>query len=476
MLVFFPFQIMAWPGMPLPPLHVDGRYLKDDCGNNVVLHGVAITASPWFNGCQYGFDSKYCTWDNYDVQGALNYSKSVMDKLTDTTDGWYLNYIRLHIDPYWTNNPGAPIPEHDISRFNYDRLVTYTDQVIIPLVEHAKARGMYVILRPPGVCPERIAGGDNYYKYLRTIWNFLSQHPALKNADHVMFELANEPVQILGTNGNWGSIDDEHFAALNNFFQPLVDLIRSNGAENVCWIPGTGWQSHYQGFVKYPITGGNIGYAVHIYPGYWGGIRSYDAFLRGWNTHVKPIADIAPIAVTETDWAPEEYGTWGVATTGIAGGEGFGANLNYILNQSGNISWNLLAPDNLLHMGDPNGGIAYNGDWEACAAPVKKWFSGYANSNLPESSCLPLSVDKEENADTFFKIYPNPSDGNFKLSLSPKIDSYKVSIYTLKGNPVFEQQFLNNENNIIQTGLCQGIYLLEVSGKNSRFMDKIVVK
>lgn len=382
-LSFLPLKSFSWPGMPLPPLHVDGRYLKDDCGNIVNLHGVAITPHPWFNGCMYGFGSKYCTWDNYDVEGALKYNKAVMDKLTNTDEGWYLTYIRLHVDPYWTNDPGPPLPENDISRFNYDRLVQYTDEVIVPLVEHAKERGLYVILRPPGVCPERIAVDDEYHEYLKTIWTFLSDHPGLKNVDHVMFELANEPVEILGTNGVYGKFDDPHFEALNNFFQPITDIIRNNGADNIIWIPGSGWQSHYQGYVKYPITGGNIGYAVHIYPGYWGGVRNYQAFQNGWNEHVKPIADIAPIAITETDWAPEGYGAFGVGITGTVGGEGFGANLNYIAKQSGNVSWNLLSPDNLIDHGDPNAGIAYDGDWQACAAPAKQWFREYAAYNIP---------------------------------------------------------------------------------------------
>lgn len=368
----------------MPPLHVDGRHLKDDCGNNVVLHGVAITPSPWFNGCMYGFSSQYCTWDNYDVQGALEYNKAVMDKLTNTEDGWYLNYIRLHIDPYWTNTPGDPIPENDISRFDFDRLVRYTDEVIIPLIDHAQERGLYVILRPPGVSPHRIAVNDGYHQYLKVIWTYLSQHKDLKNSDHVMFELANEPVEILGTNGVWGTTSQAHFDALNNFFEPIVDIIRNNGADNILWIPGTGWQSHYQGYAVNPIDGDNIGYAVHIYPGYWGGIRNFQAFQRGWNEHVKPIADIAPIAVTETDWAPEGYGAFGVASTGVEGGEGFGANLNYILDQSGNVSWNVLSPDNLIDHGDPNAGVAYNGDWEASAAPVKQWFREYASENVPD--------------------------------------------------------------------------------------------
>lgn len=480
-LVVLPLQLMAWPGMPLPPLHVDGRNLKDDCGNNVVLHGVAITPSPWFNGCMDGFDSPYCTWDNYDVQGALDYNTAIMDRLTDTEDGWYLNYIRLHIDPYWTNDPGEPIPEHDISRFNYDRLVTYTDQVIVPLIEHARERGLYVILRPPGVCPERIAVDDEYHGYLKTIWTFLSRHPDLKNAGHVMFELANEPVEILGTNGVWGKTSQAHFDALHNFFQPLVDLLRNNDANNICWIPGTGWQSHYAGFANNPIKGGNIGYAIHIYPGYWGGVRNYEAFQKGWDEHVKPVADFAPIALTETDWAPEDYGTWGEATTGTAGGEGFGANLNYITSQSGNVSWNLLAPDNLLDHGDPNGETAYDNDWEACAAPVKLWFSQYAEADLPEDDCdpLPTSIGREkEKINPTFDIYPNPaSNGNINVVLSDDyVSHYRISIFNLNGKRVFEQEGLMNGETFLRTGLDPGFYLLELKGENLNQMLKIIVK
>ena len=39
----------AWPGMKMSALHVDGRYLTDEDGNVVNLHGFAQTYSPWFN-------------------------------------------------------------------------------------------------------------------------------------------------------------------------------------------------------------------------------------------------------------------------------------------------------------------------------------------------------------------------------------------------------------------------------------------
>jgi len=192
----------AWIGGSTPNLHVEGRYLKDNHGNTVNLHGVAMTPSPWFNGGGSGI----WRWNNYDVAGCLNYNNSVMDRLTDTSAGWYLNYIRLHVDPYWSNTPGVQTTgENDISAFDFERFKTAVSNVIIPLIKHAKSRGMYVILRPPGVCPEKIAVGDNYNKYLLKVWSYLSNQPDLKNADNVMFELANEPVQIMLPDGTYGS-------------------------------------------------------------------------------------------------------------------------------------------------------------------------------------------------------------------------------------------------------------------------------
>lgn len=374
-------QSFAWPGVPLPALHVDGKYLKDPCGNAVLLHGVAITPSPWFNGCSYNT----CRWNNYDVQGCLTYNNAVMDALTNTSNGWYLNYIRLHIDPYWTNNPGTTTSgEADISQFNYDRLVTYVNSVIIPLIDHARSRGMYVILRPPGVCPQNIALNDAYYNYLVKVWTYLSQHTSLKNQANVMFELANEPVNIQASDGTYGQGAQKYYDALKNFFQPIVNLIRNNGDNNVIWIPGLGWQSGYAGLATNPVTGSNIGYAVHVYPGYWGAnTDDPTSFNNAWNTNVQPVANIAPIAVTEIDWAPSGYGTFGVATTSK-----FGTNFKNRVDAAGNVSWNLLCPEDLITNGDPyNVTTAFGGNSEGCAAPCKSWFQAYSCCNLPAASC-----------------------------------------------------------------------------------------
>ena len=74
---------LAWPGMPLPRLHVDGRYFKDNNGNIVNLHGFAQTYSPWFN-------EQGTKWSNYDVQACLAYNQQKIDQILAA--GWKMSW------------------------------------------------------------------------------------------------------------------------------------------------------------------------------------------------------------------------------------------------------------------------------------------------------------------------------------------------------------------------------------------------
>lgn len=377
---------MAWPGMDMPALHVDGRYLKDDKGNIVNLHGFAQTYSPWFN-------ERGTKWTNYDVNGCLDYNKKKIDEMLDA--GWKMNFIRLHMDPYWSNTPGVSTTgENDISAFDFNRFRTYLSQVFIPMAEYAISKGLYVVMRPPGVCPENIEIGDAYHKYLKRVWGYVSTQPKLKNNPYVMFELANEPVHIKGTDGQFGANTDGCNKNLTTYFQEIVDLMRGNGCDNILWIPGTGYQSQYAGFAKYPIVGDNIGYAVHVYPGWYGSDAiepshelggsyggGFSAFAAGWSSQIKPVADFAPVMVTEMDWAPSKYdASWGKSITGKMFGEGFGANFKLLADNTGNVSWLIFTGCELLaafkdEPGDRN--TVFN-DPEACLWPVYHWYKDYA--------------------------------------------------------------------------------------------------
>jgi hypothetical protein len=204
---------LAWPGMPLPRLHVDGRYFKDNNGNIVNLHGFAQTYSPWFN-------EENSKWNNYDVQACLAYNQEKIDQILAA--GWKMTFVRQHMDPYWSNEPGIQTTgENDISAFRMERFKKYLDEVFVPMALYAVDKGLYVVMRPPGVCPEYISVGGEYHKYLLSVWEVVAQHPKLRNHPNIMFELANEPIKIKAADGTDGGFKEMH-----DFFQQIVDMMR----------------------------------------------------------------------------------------------------------------------------------------------------------------------------------------------------------------------------------------------------------
>ena len=382
-------------------LNVVGRYLKDAQGNIVNLHGFGQTYSPFFNNN---------AWNNYDVDACLRHNKSMIDQLLAA--GWRMNFVRMHMDPYWSDDTSKPSVRYEgHERFSEVSFRNYLDKVFVPMAEYAISKGLYVVMRPPGVSPEQIAVNDDYQAFLVKVWDIVSNHPKLKNNGKVMFELANEPINIKGTDGTVGSNGDAHFQSAQMFFQAVIDKIRGNKARNIIWVPGLGYQSQYAGYATHRFTGENIGFAIHVYPGWYnsdaevdpnenvGGIRGggYDGFQRGWDAQIKPVADYAPIMVTEMDWAPAKYdSSWGKSVTGIAGGEGFGANFKYIADNSGNVSWMIFTSQELLVNfkdvpGTP-GNYTFLNDPEACPWPVYHWFKEYAGEAVPEGTLTGIEI------------------------------------------------------------------------------------
>lgn len=372
----------------LSPLRVEGRYLKNVEGKIVNLHGFVQTYSPFFNEN---------AWTNYNVAGCLAYNKGVIDRMLSA--GWEMNFMRLHMDPYWSTTPGSNGRYEGHEFFEEARFRRYLDEVFVPMAEYCLSKGLYVVMRPPGVCPHTIAVGDDYNEYLLLVWDIVSSHPAIRNNTGIMFELANEPIQIKGTDGVYGSSGQPCFDSMKIFFQSITNKIREK-ANNIIWVPGLAYQSQYSGFANNPVTGQNIGYAVHVYPGWYGSDAEeasqelggamgggYEAFQRGWNAQVQPVANIAPIMVTELDWAPAKYNaSWGKSFTGTAGGSGFGANFKYIADLTGNVSWLIFTDCSWLarfrnEPGTP-GAYTFLNDPEACLWPTYHWFKEYAAGDV----------------------------------------------------------------------------------------------
>lgn len=376
----------------LPKLSVVGRYLKNDRGEIINLHGFTQTYSPFFNNNG---------WNNYDVQACLSYNKRMVDGILAA--GWKFNFVRMHLDPYWSDDPAMQSVRYEgHERFSETRFRKYLDELFVPMAEYFTSKGMYVVMRPPGVCPhdapyQGIEVGDSYQQFLLKVWDIVSQHPKLKNNTDVMFELANEPVNIKGTDGIYGSSSDACFASAKTYFQAIVDKIRAN-CKNIIWVPGLAYQSSYAGYANHRIEGENIGFAVHCYPGWYGsdaeqdsgeGIGTstgggYEAFQHGWDAQVGSVAAFAPIMVTEIDWAPKKYdATWGKSITGVAGAEGFGANFKYIADNSGNVSWLFFTTRShelaaFKDVPGQPGDYTFLNDPEACPWPMYHWFKEYA--------------------------------------------------------------------------------------------------
>lgn len=354
----------------LSALHVEGPFLVDENGRRHNLHGFAQTFSPWFN-------EQGSQWSNYNVSACLAYNKGIIDKILQA--GWKMTFVRQHMDPYWSNTPGRQVTgENDISAFDFNRFKTYLNSVFVPMAEYAISKGLYVVMRPPGVCPENIEVGGTYHRYLKKVWAHVAQHPKLCNNGAVMFELANEPVNIQG-NGDRDQM-------MTQFMQEIVDTMRQY-CNNILLVPGLVWQQHYNGYYKYPVRGENIGYAVHCYPGWYNsGVEDdvdveYNSFKHGWDENILPIATKAPVVVTEMDWAPKKYNSsWGKAVTGEAGGKGFGANFMRICDETCNVSWLLFTDGHLLaryNDGAPDG-HTFLTDPEACPRPVYRRYQYYA--------------------------------------------------------------------------------------------------
>ena len=417
---------------PLPSLHVEGRWLVDTHGNHVVLHGVMDTPNMYFNGWRWG-----SPWSgtNYDAAGATK-CLAYFEKLFTGMEEAKCTIFRLHLDPAWTNDPNnsytypgaADQPaeaknEADISKFNPTRLKSFLTSLYWPLMKKAMDHGLYVVVRPPGVCPPNLKVGDYYQEYLKTVWGMVSNNANVKKyAGQISIELANEPVNIKNANNQ----DDQK--ALHDYFQPIVDTIRANGFTGIIWVPGTGWQSSYAPYATYPIEGYNIGYAVHDYDGWYG---CSDKNLNASNIaqaeknkinqfhNQVPVVDTNPIFISEVDWSPEDpdaeghynehgewvvpnLGTWATGRTSMWG-RCFKAYHDYY----GNISMTLTHPHDFFDLDKLiNEGVvapAFDGNPEACAKACMDWYQDYYLVNWAHSDFKQVTYSDQANGK-----YKNP--------------------------------------------------------------------
>jgi beta-xylosidase len=366
----------------------------------------------------------------------VNYFK----KLFDAFEQRKCTVFRLHMDPCWSNDPdnktnkwaAAELAMPEVSTgeaviryYNDTRFKKYLKGVYMAIAKKALGKGMYVVMRPPGVCPHTIQVGGYYQEYLMNIWDIVSKNSdILKYSGQISLELANEPVKCVNEAGQ------EDPKALHDFFQPIVDKIRANGYTGIIWIPGTGWQSNYRDYVQYPITGYNIGYAVHDYTGWYD--MSDDRYVQMKNAgqdpeshyinsfhNAVPVIDTNPIIITEVDWSPENpnaqghynehgqwvqpnYGTWSTGSTS-KWGKAYKALLDHYPCISMTLSSSGCLIDENALWNNNQVVTAFGGLEEACAAACTEWYATFYNENWPHADFTNTIISDQLNGK-----YANP--------------------------------------------------------------------
>ena len=374
---------------PPPPIHVQGRHFVDDRGNCVRMGGVMQSINSYFNDNEWGWGS-----DDHLIPRMLEYYDKTTKALTDRSQGCYANMVRLTDDGWWTQDDNLK-PSKDAPHFyacdwsKYDR---YVEKVLVPVTTNAVAHGLYVIIRPSYNTPGDTKVGDDYQKHLLKEWEHLAANKVLqKLAGRVLFELENEPIKIEPREGM------PRESALAEYMQPMIDVIRAKGFKGPILAPGLYWQSNFEDYAKYPLRDDNLGYAVHAYPGWYDqndDNADVEKFLARFRQLV-PVADFAPIVVTEVDWSPikpgkgknnefgqwvpENWGTWGTGSSSKWGRAYIGA-----IERLGNVS--TLAGDARVlfevkkYLETGKFELRFGGEKECCAAAFAQLFRKWANA------------------------------------------------------------------------------------------------
>lgn len=498
----------------LPPLHVDGKFLKDEQGNKVVLHGLMDTPSMWFNGDWINGRQTPFWQGGYNDTGAqncLNYFSAIFDAIANSQKGTNCKLFRLHLDPAWTNNNAASWPvddrekgtnEADFSHYDGNRLNKYLTNLYLPIAQRAIKHGMYVIMRPPGVCPGDIYVGGSYQKYLLDVWDKVSKNLVVQRyCGQISLELANEPVSVKLANGQNSK------QALHDFFQPIVDKIRANGFKGIIWVPGSGWQASYADYAEYPITGENIGYAVHDYNGWYGcddkNLSTKDVSnaiqrkIQQFHNQV-PVVDTNPIVITEIDWSPfkpgtghtnehgdwveSNFGTWATGRSSV-----WGAITKGVYDHYGNVSMTLSGSHCYIDIRGSinmsNNGTTFSAKetiipafkkdmeqggldpFDGCGVACFQWYADYAKVNYASETRYQPLQEYPENPFEFSQTWFNPSIIKQSTATHVRAGASATSILNLKKNGLSGWSF---EDGIDLSGYQKMVVtLVRTPGKNT---------
>ncbi|MCE3228036.1 MAG: hypothetical protein K0S32_2587 [Bacteroidetes bacterium] len=146
----------------------------------------------------------------------------------------------------------------------------------------------------------------------------------------------------------------------------------------------------------------------------------------------------------------------------------------------------------------PSGTYAYFTAIDAASTPQFPYYIGIEYYGKPDASCAGsgtttglkfpatgITCNTATNLDEIkkefsFRIYPNPSNGNFTIGLEENTDLFKsVEVLSLMGQVVYNAELSGSKTNVVlPSDLSKGIYFVRVLGKQSQVYatEKITIE
>ena len=229
------------------PLHVEGKYIKNDLGQTVFLRGVNKHGFEDHPEGHWQAPNGAISWNSFDP--------AIVGANLDAMQSWGINFIRAYSTAqFWIDNEG-----------NHR-------QIVKDLATMASRRGIYLmysfwhVTSEAGMPEVPWVQGSSYIQSpaeFVEMWRNIATE--LKNYPNVMFELWNEP----------------HGPYINEWFnasQECIDAIRSVGSEQIIviqWDYGIYANLQYNNGAtmrwvwEHPLNDplGNLVYSTHIYRG-----------------------------------------------------------------------------------------------------------------------------------------------------------------------------------------------------------------
>jgi endoglucanase len=284
----------------LPQLRVEGKWLKDETGNNVTLRGIS-----------------FCGFNNAWGEKILPDFRSKIAKVTNGHDSWYPNLLRL------------PIKDQHLDSFSLEQIY----QALKAGVDECVEQKVYCIIDWHAVDGENGADwrSPKMDKKTRDFWNYMA--PRFQDYSNVLFEVYNEP-------GYPKEVTEANWLAWRDQAQQWVDLIREQAADNIILISSPLWTQITQFAPKHPFSGSNLAYVNHTYPGMKESWPRDVGMEYDWEKVFGQAADSVPLFITEFGWQSNSEWDMGRGTTSE-----FGQPMKNFLNNRPNINWTIWTYD-----------------------------------------------------------------------------------------------------------------------------------